>query len=199
MFSEQAGLFCLTIFKTGTIFHLFFLHSLMHVKNGLLRTFLWIAFIVFLLLLTKNILFKKSPYYYKRYFRNEYRHYKIKQGWEKANTKPFSTIQSFYNSHNINAEYRKNNLWGNLFGFAPLGIFLPLLISFFRKGIYVLLTGIIVSLCYETAQLVLNLGVFDVDDIILNASGCFLGYIIAWMYFRIMGGANKNASPVIAR
>ena len=143
-----------------------------------LRTFLWIVFIAYILLLTKNILFKKSPSYYKRYFRNEYRHYTVKQGWEKANTKPFSTIKLFYNSHRLNPEYRKNNLWGNLLGFLPLGIFLPLLIAFFRKAIPVLLAGFIISLGFEITQLLFGLGVFDVDDIILNTAGCFAGYII---------------------
>jgi len=118
----------------------------MLMQNQGLRIFLWIVFVAYMLLLTKNILFKKSPSYYKRHFRNEYRHYKVKQGWEQANTKPFYTITSFYNSRRLNPEYRQNNLWGNLFGFMPLGIFLPLLIPFFRKGIYVLFAGFIISL-----------------------------------------------------
>jgi glycopeptide antibiotics resistance protein len=158
----------------------------MVIHNRVLRFFLWIAFVVFFLLLAKNILFKKSPSYYKRYFRNEYRHYRIEQGWEKANTKPFHTIQLFYNSRRMNAEYRQNNLWGNLFGFMPLGIFLPLLFSFFCRGISLLLAGLLVSLGFETAQLVLNLGIFDVDDIILNTIGCFAGYIIIWLPHKIL-------------
>jgi glycopeptide antibiotics resistance protein len=150
----------------------------MRIQSQPLRTFLGIVFIAYILLLTKNILFKKNPSYYKRYFRNEYRHYSIKEGWKKANTKPFSTIKLFYNSHFLNPEYRQNNLWGNLFGFLPLGIFLPLLIAFFRKGIIMLLTGFVISLCFEMTQLLLDLGVFDVDDIILNTAGCFAGYVI---------------------
>ena len=153
----------------------------MLIQNQGLRIFLWIVFVAYILLLTKNILFKKSPSYYKRHFRNEYRHYKVKQGWEQANTKPFYTITSFYNSRWLNPEYRQNNLWGNLFGFMPLGIFLPLLIPFFRKGIYVLFAGFIISLGFELSQLVLDLGVFDVDDIILNTAGCFIGHILCWL------------------
>jgi glycopeptide antibiotics resistance protein len=157
----------------------------MLIQNQVLRIFLWIVFIAYMLLLTKNILFKKNPSYYERYFRNEYRHYSIKQGWEKANTKPFSTIKLFYNSHRLNPEYRQNNLWGNLLGFLPLGVLLPLLIAFFRKGIIVLVTGFVISLCFEMTQLLFDLGVFDVDDIILNTSGCLAGYIIFSATMRI--------------
>jgi glycopeptide antibiotics resistance protein len=157
----------------------------MLIQNHALRIFFWIVFIAYMLLLTKNILFKKTPSYYKNDFRNEYRHYSIKQGWEKANTKPFSTIKLFYNSHRLNPEYRQNNLWGNLLGFLPLGVLLPLLIAFFRKGIIVLFTGFAISLCFEMTQLLFDLGVFDVDDIILNTAGCLCGYIIFSVMVRI--------------
>ena len=154
--------------------------------NQPVKIFTWIFFTVFVLLLTKNILFKKSPGYYKSYFRNEYRHYRIKQGWENANKKPFSTIKLFYNSHYPNPEYKQNNLWGNLLGFVPLGIFLPLLITSFRSGINVFFAGLTLSLCFELAQLVFGLGIFDVDDLLLNTAGCFSGYIIYWLVKKIL-------------
>jgi len=147
-----------------------------------LKFILWVGFIAFLILLTKNILFKKSPRFYKNNFKSEYRRYSVKQGWEKANTKPFSTIKLFYNSRNLNPEYKQDNLWGNLLGFVPVGFFLTILIPFFRKGIYVLLAGFCLSLCFEMAQLIFGLGIFDVDDIILNTAGCFSGYIIYWVF-----------------
>lgn len=158
----------------------------MFIKNRGLRIFLWGILLAVMLVLTKNILFKKSPGYYKRFFRNEYRHYSIKQGWEKANTKPFSTIELFYNSRYLNAEYKQNNLIGNFIGFLPIGILLPLLIPFFRNGFRVLLAGILISFGFEMLQLMFNLGVFDVDDIILNAAGCFAGFIICWIVYKMM-------------
>jgi glycopeptide antibiotics resistance protein len=150
-----------------------------------MKFLLWIGFIAFLFLLTKNILFKKSPGYYKNNFRNEYRRYSVKQGWEKANTKPFSTIKLFYNSRNLNTEYKQNNLWGNLLGFVPVGFLLAILIPFFRKGIYVLLAGFSLSLCFEMTQLLFGLGIFDVDDIVLNTAGCFIGYVLYWFFNRL--------------
>lgn len=163
---------------------------------SMIKLCLWVIFIAFFLLLTKNILFKKSPGYYKRYFRNEYRHYSVKNGWEHSNTKPFSTIQLFYNSRRLNAEYKQDNLLGNLLGFAPIGFLLPLLIPLFRKGIYVLLAGFFLSLCFETTQLVLGLGIFDVDDLILNTAGCFIGYCL----FRLAGSVlNVKDKKTFAR
>jgi glycopeptide antibiotics resistance protein len=160
---------------------------------------LWVIFIAFLLLLTKNILFKKSPGYYKRYFRNEYRHHSVKNAWQHANTKPFSTIQLFYNSRRLNTEYKQDNLLGNLLGFAPVGFLLPFLLPFFRKGIYVLLAGFFLSLGFESTQLVLGLGVFDVDDIILNTTGCFAGYCLFWVSSRIFNpGRQKSVVQVHA-
>ena len=159
---------------------------------SMIKLCLWVIFIAFLLLLTKNILFKKSPGYYKRYFRNEYRHYSVKNGWEHSNTKPFSTIQLFYNSRRLNAEYKQDNLLGNLLGFAPIGILLPLLMPLFRKGINALLAGFFLSLGFEMTQLVLGLGVFDVDDILLNTTGCFAGYFFYWLVNRLFNPRDQK-------
>jgi glycopeptide antibiotics resistance protein len=152
-----------------------------------------ILFIVFILLLTKNILFKKSPGYYKNHFRSEYRNYTIKEGWKKANTTPFSTIKLFYNSRRMNPEFMMNNLLGNLLGFIPFGFLLPLLIPFFRNLFKTLVAGFLLSLGYETVQLVFGLGVFDVDDLLLNTAGVLIGFIIftlSYFFFRIVKKEN---------
>jgi glycopeptide antibiotics resistance protein len=102
----------------------------------------------------------------------------VKAGWEKANTTPFSTIKLFYNSRRLNTEYKKNNLLGNFAGFIPLGLLLPFMLVWFRNGFTILLTGFFVSLGFESAQLLTGLGVFDIDDLILNTAGCFSGFIL---------------------
>ena len=150
----------------------------MVVKNKSIKTFLILLLLFYLLLLTKNILFKKSLGYYKNYFRKEYKHYSVKQGWKNANTKPFSTIRLFYYSRRMNPEYKQNNLWGNIIGFIPLGFLLPMVFLVFRKLIIILFTGFGLSLFFEWSQLKFGLGVFDVDDLILNTTGCLAGYIL---------------------
>jgi glycopeptide antibiotics resistance protein len=159
----------------------------------MIKPWLWVVFIAFFFLLTKNILFKKSPGYYKRYFRNEYRHYSVKSGWEHANTTPFSTIQLFYSSRRLNTEYKQDNLLGNLFGFAPVGFLLPLLITLFRRSVYVLLTGFFLSLGFEMIQLFVGLGVFDVDDILLNTTGCLIGYFLYWVASRLFKSREQKS------
>lgn len=144
--------------------------------------FYWLSAIVllfYLLLLTKNILFKKGGFrYYKQYFNKEYKYYSVKKGWAKANTVPFRTINLYKKGlerNNLNAEY---NIWGNLLGFVPLGILLPLAIPFFRRWWIMLPAGGMLSLGYETAQLATGLGVWDVDDLLLNTVGATAGYVL---------------------
>lgn len=76
------------------------------------------------------------------------------------------------------------NLAGNILGFAPLGFLLPILSpslsSFFKVGVI----AFAFSLTLEVIQLVKVLGIFDVDDIILNTSGALLGYAIYKSYLR---------------
>jgi glycopeptide antibiotics resistance protein len=148
----------------------------------------WIVFLFFMLLLTRNILFKKNLSYYRHYFQTEYKQYSISDGWKLANTKPFYTIKLFYNSRNLTTDYKANNLLGNIIGFFPLGLLLPFLLPWFRNILVITFTGFIVSLGYELTQLVFGLGVFDVDDLILNTTGTLLGYI----FFKLLAWAFKQ-------
>ena len=88
----------------------------------------------------------------------------------------------------MNPEYKKNNLLGNLFGFIPFGFLVPVLLPWFRHGFKILLAGFLLSLGYEATQLSLGLGIFDVDDLILNTAGSFIGYAI----FFIAGLATRT-------
>lgn len=150
----------------------------------------WIAALVlllYLLLLTKNILFKKGGFrYYKHYFNSEYKHYSVKRGWAKANTVPFRTINLYKKGLERNNQTAEYNIWGNLLGFVPLGLLLPLAIPFFRRWWIMLPAGVLVSLGYETAQLLTGLGVWDVDDLLLNTGGAAAGYFLfvvgAWIW-----------------
>jgi len=74
------------------------------------------------------------------------------------------------------------NILGNLVAFMPLGLIVP--IVFKRKETYyffhiVVLWAFIISLSIEIAQLVMSVGSFDVDDLILNTFGAMIGY---WIY-----------------
>jgi len=74
------------------------------------------------------------------------------------------------------------NLFGNVVGFIPLGLLLPILFPKVKNIVLVMISTFMISLCFEVFQLVFKVGCFDVDDLLLNTVGGFVGYII----FRIL-------------
>ena len=149
----------------------------MRSEGRTIRILLGLALLCCMLVLTKFILFKRSPRYYKHYFAHEYKNYSVKQAWEKANTHPFSTIRLF-SSRKVSSEYSYKNIGGNIIGFVPLGILLPLVFPFFQYFFRVTGAVFLISLLFETTQLFAGIGVFDVDDLILNTAGGIIGYIL---------------------
>lgn len=98
-----------------------------------------------------------------------------------SNLIPFKTI-SFYigalYNNSMNIEIPIQNLLGNLLMFLPMGIYLPYFFKKLRKlGRYVLCI-LVVLIVSEAIQLLLRVGSFDVDDIILNISGALTGFAI---------------------
>lgn len=76
------------------------------------------------------------------------------------------------------------NLAGNVIGFMPFGALLPLMAKGVRRAWKVTLLSFEISALIEISQLIFQVGCFDVDDMILNTLGGFLGYVI----FRISSG-----------
>ncbi|WP_286680770.1 VanZ family protein [Tepidanaerobacter sp. EBM-49] len=95
---------------------------------------------------------------------------------ESANFIPTKTIFRFV-VISKNLRVSAENLLGNIAIFAPLGFLLPVIL---KRKIHslksVVTASFFVSLAMETAQLLFNLGIFDVDDILLNMLGAILGY-----------------------
>ena len=151
--------------------------------------------LVFLLVLTKVILFKGSMQYYKNYFRTTYHSYHIAEGKKKANFKPFATIKLFYESRRMNMEYKVNNLLGNILLFIPLGFLLPLLVKRFRNIFLIVLTGFLLSVFYECVQLLTGIGIFDVDDMILNTFGTLIGAIIFYILNKLFAASFAGKKP----
>lgn len=80
------------------------------------------------------------------------------------------------------------NLGGNVIAFLPYGAFLPTIWKKLRKFWMVVLFSFEFSLIVELIQLVLKVGCFDVDDMILNTLGGALGYLLFlfahWIAYR---------------
>lgn len=70
------------------------------------------------------------------------------------------------------------NLAGNVVAFMPFGFFLPVIWRQTKRWYTTTLLGFTFSLLMETMQLVGRVGSFDVDDLLLNTIGAFLGFLM---------------------
>ena len=99
------------------------------------------------------------------------------------NLVPLLTIQNYWHvvRHSTDQALLRHcviNLVGNVVLFIPIG-YLPVRIWPKLRNVFLfLLTGIVAILAVEALQLFTLLGKFDVDDVILNMAGMFLGYLL---------------------
>jgi glycopeptide antibiotics resistance protein len=110
----------------------------------------------------------------------------------KPNFEIFKTIKAQF--ADLGSGYANWNILANTVCFMPFGFLLPLIT---KKPCNILLTGFIgllFSALIETSQLVFKIGVFDVDDIILNTAGVILGYVAARVAYAIFApkGSRKK-------
>lgn len=142
--------------------------------NILKKFALTLVLFFYLAILTKLILFKYIPLseiiHHFNFTYNEYH-------WRSNNFVPFKTIYFYLYLADINFNIRIMNLVGNVIGFAPLGFILPFLSKKFLRMKPVILAAFGLSCTYEILQLLFEFGSFDVDDLILNTLGGFLGFV----------------------
>jgi glycopeptide antibiotics resistance protein len=69
------------------------------------------------------------------------------------------------------------NIIGNVFAFAPFGFVLPIISRDNRKFLNVTFLSFEFSLTIELIQLLFKVGIFDVDDILMNTVGGLIGYL----------------------
>lgn len=152
----------------------------MTVKLGLI-----LLFLVYLYVLVKVILFKfggSGPEFYLRQLTESVTNpERIAQRLRlMSNLTPFHEISN--NIQSLRSPTSFINFFGNIVAFMPLGFLLPLICGFrSMRLLKVLLISFGVSLALETAQLVLAIGTFDVDDMIMNTAGGVLGYALLWI------------------
>lgn len=70
----------------------------------------------------------------------------------------------------------------NILLFIPFGILIPLLWKMFRKGYRLILLAFIVSMLIEMMQLLTHRGFFELDDILLNTFGAWIGYLVVYFF-----------------
>ncbi len=95
------------------------------------------------------------------------------------NIRPFQEILRCLRYWEIlGVEYVALNLVGNIVGFMPFGMLLPVFARSVRSGWKVGILSFEISAVVEISQLILRVGNFDVDDMILNTLGGLLGYVL---------------------
>ena len=75
------------------------------------------------------------------------------------------------------------NLIGNIIPFMPIGLLAPLV---FRSISWqkALVVGVVTGLTFEVMEVVFRVGIFDIDDVILNGLGVMIGYGVFVMFRR---------------
>jgi len=112
-----------------------------------------------------------------------------------ANLRPFHGIMRMIENASIFDDKTTQrivfiNIVGNILIFSPFGFFFPLLEKNLRRFWLVVLMGLLISLTIELTQTLLAARVFDVDDLILNSFGTWLGYAFYWVSAQV-GGIGK--------
>jgi glycopeptide antibiotics resistance protein len=143
--------------------------GIMKKRERINTVFLYGIFICYLLLLIKILLLSRvSPLEMFNSQRTLFR---------SINLIPFHSIMEYISgSSDTLRSFAFGNVVGNIVIFIPLGIYLPL----FKKDKSVLVNLLlifIVSLFVEIIQGLLGIGVSDIDDIILNCLGGWIGIL----------------------
>ena len=90
---------------------------------------------------------------------------------------PFkNTINDFKDLIDIGIFNYLLNILGNVFLFIPLPFLLAILFKMTRFS-SILLTGFLLSFAIELLQYIFEVGVADIDDLILNTLGTAIGYL----------------------
>lgn len=100
------------------------------------------------------------------------------EGTYRYNLVPFREIERFWTYRRILGIHSFYNLVGNVVGFIPAGFFIPILWEKKKGFFFTFWVTFQMSFFVELTQLLLKVGSFDVDDLILNTLGGVLGYLI---------------------
>ncbi|NUU75617.1 VanZ family protein [Paenibacillus xylanilyticus] len=162
---------------------------------------LWIAtLMIYLYLLTKLILFKGGSVDFEivRVQFMAFLHQPDLIHTRTVNLTPFQEISRDWNSLSLHRPGTAIHLVGNVLAFIPMGVFIPVLMGYkWLSGANVFLLSLLLSLGYEVTQLLTGMGIFDVDDLMLNTLGGLIGYIMFTMVIGmkqlLVGGESRVA------
>lgn len=135
----------------------------------------WLLFLIYIAMLVYFLFFSER---YGRTAGEEYRY----------NLTLFAEIRRFFKYRQyISTESFILNMFGNVVAFMPFGFFVPMLSR--RRGLFrIVCMSFELTLAVELTQLFTKVGIFDVDDLLLNTLGGLLGYVlyeIVYFFYRL--------------
>jgi glycopeptide antibiotics resistance protein len=149
----------------------------MEKTRRLLRILAVLLYISSLLLLIRFVFLKHAFYVIRNHFNLYYSFDTILDGIKNANLLPFKSIMAVFSNSNA-YEFPINNNLGNIAGFIPQGFLLAFIYPGFRKFWQNTKAVLITSFIFELLQLITGLGIFDIDDLLLNITGGIIGWLI---------------------
>ncbi|WP_052675970.1 VanZ family protein [Paenibacillus sp. IHBB 10380] len=150
-----------------------------------MKMVLAVGFVMYLYVLIKLILFKwGSVDVHMLFYQFQHTVHQPHRIFDRpGNYTPLKEILRGIHSMSLSNPFLSTNLIGNILAFIPLGIFIPKLFTVRGASfINVCFLSLSLSLCFEVTQLLLCIGTFDVDDLILNTFGGIVGYGILRLF-----------------
>lgn len=154
------------------------------------KKYMRILFILYLLLLMKVIIFK-YPLEVMRQIAASWKKEVFWEGLSGANFELFRTIKLYVRHWDNKGINSFGNLIGNIIAFIPLGYLMPRLHKIFENLFVCMATALLFILGIELFQLFSAFGIFDVDDILLNGLGTFIGYL-GFVLMKLLTKENKK-------
>ncbi|MBB2184159.1 VanZ family protein [Lachnospiraceae bacterium MD1] len=141
----------------------------------------WLLFYLYIIMLAYFLFF--SEHYGRDYILEDYRY----------NLEFLKEIKRFIRYRELlGLETFIVNIMGNILAFAPFGFLLPLLNTKYRHFFYIMFLSLLFSLTVELMQLFLKVGIFDVDDLLLNTIGGVLGYLFFAICNAVINGIGRK-------
>ena len=152
--------------------------SVKNISNKFIMSVSRLLFVLYLILLVYFLFF--SEHYGRNIVSDQYRY----------NLTPFKEVKRYIEYRNqIGSEGFIVNIFGNILAFAPFGLVLPIISPENRKLLNIVLLSFEFSLTVELLQLIFKVGIFDVDDLIMNTLGGLIGgicFLIGRVLLRVL-------------
>lgn len=150
--------------------------------NKLIQKIAVLLFLAYFVYLVYRLFFFAYGQYF-RFYENEI----------KYNLIPFKTIVSYIigiSKYKLDVWFF--NLFGNILAFMPMGFLLPIIFHTLKSFKSITTLTFLISFFLEMTQFLLKLGITDIDDVILNTLGGFLGYLLLILSRKILNQIMKK-------